>query len=683
MSYAGNSSLSRDVQQRVLDTFEQTLNLAAEGSRQEALLGCDFVLRMDAQFEPARRLQERLRASSGAIVDLDDLRPSAPPVQAPADLFASLDGLGLELPDLPGDSFAPDLRSEIQTLLDQRRFQELMNLAQQHGLAIASDPDLQRLLQDAQGRMEAEPYVLKFAGQAQTALQAGQTDEVARLIEKGRALDPTHPLLAEIEAAAQARASQPLPAPAVDFGEIPADMAGFDLSFDSPSLGSGDSDPRVQQLLDEGQRAFDGGDPQAAIDAWSRIFLIDIDHPEAARRIDQARRLKAESERQVEEIFHDGVARLEAGDTAAAKQAFQQVLDMQPGYTAAREYLQQIESGTLPGPRAAAGPSVAAGAAPAADALLSLEGLGSIDDLKEEILVPPDPSAGATGERKAAAKGKAKGKAREGRPRQMFVLVGSVVLLLVLAGGWYVFQNRDQFFPNSQTEGGGDPASNALDPIARAQALHDSGKTPTAISQLKRLPPSHPDYQKAQALITQWEAALNPAGGTGAAVPAATSAPAIPAPQAALLNAARQALDEGSHLDAVDYFEQAAQMGKLGAEETALLNAARLRLQPLSRQIDLFNQHEWDFILNDLWRMHQENPRDRDVTRLIVDSYYNLGVRDLQRSDAVKAAEKFQEAMSLAPDDELLQRHHQFARTYQDRPKDLLYRIYVKYLALR
>jgi tetratricopeptide (TPR) repeat protein len=692
MSYAGNSSLSRDVQQRVLDTFEQTLNLAAEGSRQEALLGCDFVLRMDAQFEPARRLQERLRASSGAIVDLDDLRPSAPPIQAPADLFASLDGLGLdELPDLPAESFAPDLRSEIQVLVEQRRFQELMNLAQQHGITIASDPELQRLLQEVQERMEAEPYVLKFAGQAQTALQAGQTDEVARLLEKARALDPTHPLLAEIASAARTRASQPAPAPAVDFGEIPADMAGFDLSFDSPSLdldapafgsGSGDSDPRIQQLLDEGQRAFDGGDPQAAIDAWSRIFLIDIDHPEAARRIDQARRLKAESERQVEEIFHDGVARLEAGDTAAAKQMFQQVLDMQPGYTAAREYLQQIESGTLPGPRAAAGPSVAAGAAPAADALLSLEGLGSIDDLKEEILVPPDPSAGATGERKAAVKGKAKGKTREGRPRQMFVLVGSVVLLLVLAGGWYVFQNRDQFFPNSQGEmEGGAPAP---DPIARAQALHTSGKTASAISQLRRLPESDPHYQQAQALIAQWEATLNPGTGAPGAVPAATTpAPAIPAPQAALLNAARQALAEGSHLDAVDYFEKAAQMGKLGAEETALLAAARQQLQPLSRQIDLFNQHEWDFILNDLWRMHQENPRDRDVTRLIVDSYYNLGVRDLQRSDAVNAAEKFQEAMSLAPDDEILQRHHKFARTYQNRPKDLLYRIYVKYLALR
>ncbi len=695
MSYVGNSSLSRDVQQRVLDTFEQTLNLAGEGSRQEALLGCDFVLRMDPQFEPARRLQERLRASAGAIVDLDDLRPSAPPVTAPPDLFASLDGLGLELPDLTPESFAPDLQVEIRGLLEQRRFQELMAVAQQHGAAIAADPQLQGLLNEAQERMEAEPYVQKFVDQARAALQGGQTGEVARLLDKARALDPTHPALDGLAAALRSQSSGVPEAPEVNPGAIPAEMAGFDLSFDAPSLedpavdlfgdgggGGGDSDPRIQQLLDEGQRAFDSGDQQGAIDAWSRIFLIDIDHPEAARRIDQARRLKAESERQVEEVFHDGVARLEAGDTEGARQIFQQVLEIQPGDPAAREYLQQIEAGTVSvSPRStapAAAPSVAASAASAADSLmLPLEALGPLDDLKEEILVPPDPSELAAAERRGAPKGKV----RDGRARQKFLLVGSLVLVLVAAGGWYVFQNRDQFFPNSKTEEGADAPS--ADPIARAQALHDSGKTASAISQLRRLPPSDPQYQQAQALIAQWEATLEPTAEEPAAVPAVTPAPAIPAPQAALLTAAHQALAEGSRLQAVEYFEQAAEMGKLGPEETALLEEARAQLQPLSQQIDLFRQHEWDYILNDLWRMHEENPGDRDVRRLIVDSYYNLGIRDLQRSDPLKAADKFKEAMRLAPDDELLRRHHLFSQTYQERPKDLLYRIYVKYLALR
>src|SRR5579864_6463353 len=92
MTYPGNSSLASDVQQRILSTFEHTLGLAEKGSRQEALLGCDFVLRMDPLFEPARRLQERLEPATGPLA-VDDLRrmepapastPAAGPAAAPA-----------------------------------------------------------------------------------------------------------------------------------------------------------------------------------------------------------------------------------------------------------------------------------------------------------------------------------------------------------------------------------------------------------------------------------------------------------------------------------------------------------------------------------------------------------------------------------------------------------------------
>ena len=91
MSYPGNATLTADTQQRLLRTFEQTLDLAARGSAQEALLGCDFILRMDPQFEPARTLLNRLNASIGAIT-VDDLRGTPPaataaapaPVPAPA-----------------------------------------------------------------------------------------------------------------------------------------------------------------------------------------------------------------------------------------------------------------------------------------------------------------------------------------------------------------------------------------------------------------------------------------------------------------------------------------------------------------------------------------------------------------------------------------------------------------------
>ena len=172
MNYSGNPSLSADAQQRILVTFQQTLDLAERGSREEALLGCDFVLRMDPQFAAARTLQERLRASAGAVVDTDDLRalatgaPAPAAAALPADLFADLDGLGLELPELPAG--AADLHAELNGLLERRQFQELLALAEREHGAVMSDPRLLGLVQEGQSRMEAEPYVQKFLASART-----------------------------------------------------------------------------------------------------------------------------------------------------------------------------------------------------------------------------------------------------------------------------------------------------------------------------------------------------------------------------------------------------------------------------------------------------------------------------------------------------------------------------------
>jgi len=684
MTYSGNPSLSRDVQQRVLDTFGQTLDLADEGSRQEALLGCDFVLRMDSQFEPARKLQERLRSSAGAIVDTADLRAAAgadaaPQQVVPAELFADLDGLGLELPDL-----APtgnDLHSELQALLDLRRFPQLMALAEREQATIMADPVLQGIVQEAQSRMEAEPYVKKFLASTRAALQAGNHDEASRLLDKVRALDASHPEIAEIDAARNKAAG-------------PGD--GFDLSFDSLGLGShlhessmpafdlgagSDDDPRVRALLDEGQKAFDAGDLQGSIDAWSRIFLIDIDHHEASRRIDQARKLKAESERQVEEIFHDGVGKLEAGDAAGARQAFQRVLELQPGYAAAREYLQQLEAGKMPVPTRSPSRDAMAGAP---ESLLQLGGLEPVDDLKEEILVPPEPGgSGRPAERRPAKVASV----RERRPGKLFAIVGSVVLVAALGGGWFVWQNKDRFFPNSQQPDDSGGAASATDPIAQATALHKAGKDARAVNQLKHIPPSDPHYQQAQDLIKQW------GGGGGAGAPDATTAqtpagpvapaaPAIPPERLAALEAAHKAYAEGSYIRASEILDQAANTGRLDPGDEDMLARAKAQIEPLAKQIELFKQHEWEYLIHDLWRIRDKTP-SRDVDHMLIDSYYDLGVRDLQRADAAKAAEKFKEALNLAPNDAVLKRHMQFAQTYQERQKDLLYKIYVKYLTYR
>jgi tetratricopeptide (TPR) repeat protein len=703
MSYSGNPALSSDVQQRILSTFDQTLELARDGNRQEALLGCDFVLRMDPQFQPAQRLQERLRSTTGPV-SVDDLSAA----DALVDPFADLDGLSLDLPDA-----LPDLRAELKSLSEQRRFPELMAAAQREHAAVMADPELQRLVGGAQEAMEAEPYVLKFLGSARAALQSGDSAETARLLDKARALDPGHPGIAELD---RARAGGSSPTPAKPL-KIPSPLKTGAMPV-SLAVGGGDSesDRRIRELLDEGQGALDAGDPQGAIDSWSRIFLIDIDHQEASRRIEAARKLKAESERQAEEIFHDGVARLESGDAVAARRSFQRVLEIQPGYFAAREYLQQIDAGSAPPPRTAsprdplAGVAGIAGAAaelPLAAPAPSARKTAAPHDLKEEILVPPEPPGEAAPVERWPLKAPAgTGRRDKGRARRLFLLVGGAVLLLALAGAFYFFQNRDQIFPNSkeETPAPAPSAKAASDPISRAERLYKAGRVTTAVSQLKRIPANDPHYAKAQALIAQWGGAQ--AGGSGAAgavgaagtaspgggapgAPGATGEPAPPlapeaqARRATFLSAARQAVGEQSSFRALLRLEQADALAKLDGDDARLLAETRKKLEPLNNEIDLFHQHEWERELPLLWRRHGAEPANRDITQLMVDCYYDLAVRDLQRMDVEKAAASLKEAVNLQPADELLKRHYVFAQTYQERPKDLLYRIYVKYLPYR
>lgn len=694
MSYSGNPSLSSEVKQRILSTFDQTLELAQEGNRQEALLGCDFVLRMDPQFQPAHLLQDRLRSTAGAV-RVDDLRGGGPAVAAATDdPFADLDGLSLDLPDLLPDSGSGSLRGDLQTLLDQRRFQELMTRAQREQAAVMADPELQRLVGLAQERMEAEPYLQKFLGGARQALQAGDAAEAARLLDKARALDPAHPGIAELDRARAAApaASPPKPqtaqmAPVFEFpSPVQAPAAPSPLAFGGADS---DSDRRIRELLDEGQAAFDAGDPQGAIDAWSRIFLIDIDHQEASRRIEMARKMKAETERQVEEIFHDGVARMEAGDVYAARKAFERVLEIQPGYFAAREYLQQLDNRAVP-----AGKGIAPReAAPAPAAAPPAARRAAPQDLKEEILVPPEPP----GQEKAAPERKParKAAARDGgRARRLFLIVGGAVLVLALAGVWFFLQNREKLFPNSQeTEAPAAASSAKSDPVDRAERLHKTGRTAIALSQLKRIPQSDPHYARAQKLIAEWSGGAAPAatapGATapgsapGTAVPPAAATPELATRRSSLLEAAHQAFSGQSYVRAFSALQQANAIARLDGADAQLLAETQRKLEPLTKQLAGFRDHEWEVIIPDLWRMHESDPANRDVTQMIVDSYYNLAVRDLQRADAQKAAEKLQEALNLQPNDETLKRHMVFAQTYQERQKDLLYQIYVKYLQYR
>jgi tetratricopeptide (TPR) repeat protein len=166
-------------------------------------------------------------------------------------------------------------------------------------------------------------------------------------------------------------------------------------------------------------------------------------------------------------------------------------------------------------------------------------------------------------------------------------------------------------------------------------------------------------------------------------VPGAAISTEAAAHRQELIESGRKAFLQANYLHAADFYEQAAALAKLDGPDAEQLAQAKKKLQPLLEQVKLFKQHDWEYILPALWKMREANPDDHNVNRLIVDSYYNLGIRDLQRADPTHAATQFAEALKLEPGDAALRRHYLFAQTYQERPQDLLFRIYVKYLPYR
>ena len=439
---------------------------------------------------------------------------------------------------------------------------------------------------------------------------------------------------------------------AADGGAAPAAFAAGVAS---------DPDPRIAELLDEGQAQFSRGELQGAIDAWSRIFLIDIDHAEAARRIDQARNAKAEHERQVEEAYHDALAQVQAKDLEGAKATLQRVLALQPNHVAARDALGKLERGELtdlpkPPPAAADG------------ALLDELGAADADELKEEILVPPEPG--------------------EERPRPVSVplkpppsrrnllVAAAAVLVLVLAGGWFLMTRWSTLFPNTDAPVR-TKAAQEQTPITRATDLYKGGKRAVAIAQLKRVPPASPYYEEAQALIGQWE------GEEGATQAAAGPPPEQLAKREALMEQARQAETQRHYLAVEPLLTQAAAIVPLSEEEQALGERAAKAIEPLKGVLAMLRAEEYDRSLRDLWVVLDKDAGNADARLMLTTAYVNKGILSLQQGKPDEAEENLKEAAGLTPGDVDVERLLQFAQTYRQRNPDLLYRIYTKYLTPR
>ncbi|HMB53631.1 MAG TPA: hypothetical protein VKU40_09960, partial [Thermoanaerobaculia bacterium] len=153
--------------------------------------------------------------------------------------------------------------------------------------------------------------------------------------------------------------------------------------------------------------------------------------------------------------------------------------------------------------------------------------------------------------------------------------------------------------------------------------------------------------------------------------------------QATLISEATAAVEAGENLRARSLLVEAEELAALPPAGESLKAETEEALRPFARYIDLLAQGENERVLPDLWQLLDEDPNDPDVRRLIADAYYNLAARSLLQGDADVASEHLQEVLRMEPGNEEAERLARFADTYAERDKDLLYRIYVKYLPPR
>jgi len=153
-----------------MTAFKQVLTNLQSGQREEAMIGLEFVLRLDPSFAPATSLKRQLAASSKEI-DLGDIIAQ---LQAPT--TDAINGLLIEaVDDFNSREFISAKEKVEKVLIDLPGHQEARELRDQIDKAL-----------------KIEGQVGQFLIQARDALAKGDSQEAANFVMMAQALDPHH-----------------------------------------------------------------------------------------------------------------------------------------------------------------------------------------------------------------------------------------------------------------------------------------------------------------------------------------------------------------------------------------------------------------------------------------------------------------------------------------------------------
>lgn len=717
MAYLGNRELSIEAQDRVMSAFRKVISNLQQRQREEAMIGLEFVLRVDPLFKPAIELRRQLQGGAEAI-DLSDL-------------IAQIEA--------PTTDTINELLVEAVEDFNNRNFVAAKSKVERVLLELPGHQEARRLLNQLQESLKVEQQVGQFLTQAREALAIGDPQEAANFVLMAQALDPHHSGIAstlhEIYASsgtAQADSSAARPPhrppgshaatapvtgraehsfaiadgtpggrgaaaeppwgssgdelfgdgpgaaefPASDFGAEPLTDA-LDADFGEPTVDLGErpvddlsdlfettsrpagavpssDQPLVAQLLTRGTAALDAGQYVAAIDAWSRVWLEDPTNEDVGPRVAEAKKRLEQAGRELEHLLFEAEDALIGGDSDKALGLVSRVLARHPGHREALALHRRL-SGEAESSPAAPPAAAAAPAMPELEEDLFSEPFASFEDAPAKA--PLETSFLPADEIALPSPAR---RLLAVSPRTL-ALAAVIAIVLVVAGALGVRAILSARTPTAEND--------VYVLRTEADELFKQGKPAAALQLVEGFKPRHEGDEKiVSVLLAKYRAAL--------ATPTPTPVPAI-------ATKARRSLEAGLWFRAYDEAKQGLETypGDGGLLQIVdQVEGREPQAATLSSQLAGRNHRGAVGTTRDLLIKHPGQP---DLVEVLERSLFNAALAELRTYNLTGARSHLDELVRVEPNDEEVNRVLEFIDSYKARPVDMQLKVFIQSLAER
>ncbi len=655
--YPGNPELPEATKFRIESSFKQAISLYLNGNMDDCIMGCDFILKLDPLFEPAKLLMEKAK-DPNLEIDISQIISKYGPEEE-----INLDEL---------------LIKAIEQY-NNREFEKTIDILNKILLKDPNNNEAKEMFERAKEKLEIRAFVVQFIKRAKDYYDEGALEDSLKEINKGLALDETNPELLELKEKIEQLKREPEEIEVVketSFSEeikveeakptMPQekDLSSFQLQetkieesppieekIEAEEVSTKSSErleafkvseiklapaqmERIDSLLKEGERSFQLGEYQEAIDIWSRIFLIDMNNEEAAKKIEEAKQRIVEEERKIEELYNLALSLFQQGKKEEAKKQFQDILSMDPHHIGARNYLKQLEEEE----KAKEEPKLEV-----EEKRITLEEI--LPEIPKREEVP-----------KVAPKKK-----------KIFLPVGiGFFVLTILIVGWLLM-------------GKGEKGSKPLSPdllIVKAEGLISQGKYEEALKELSQIKPDAKEYAHAIELITNIRESM------AKKKKETVDGRPVDVVFKEYKDIAYNAYKEKDYEKADKYYKMALELKPLSFEEKAFYEDIQKFLNQINTAKSYISSGNYEQAISILNPIYKEE-KILQAKELLIVANYNLGILKLKEENLDEAYKYFKEVVAIDPEDDFAKKNIRFIERYREARKDLLYQIYIKYITSR